>query len=194
MNEQELVDSSFKEKPCHSLLGEKIFYLAKTCCRIKEAGVAGSIAECGVYRGGSARLMATAFPDRKVYLFDSFCGFVQDDSIEVGFKKGHFADTSLDFIKEYLNDRPNCLFYQGWLPESAKEVDDKFCLIHMDMDHYESTIKSLNLFWPKLVEGGAIIFDDWEDDCCPGIKMAIGEFFSNKQELTIRGKQCVVFK
>lgn len=193
-DEQILIESSYRHKQSVSLLGDKLKFLAKVCCDISQKKIPGEVAECGVYKGGSARLIATAFPDKKIYLFDSYDGFEKDDSIGVGFPKGFFSDVTLDSVKEYLDDRPNCLFFKGWLPESAKGIDDRFCLIHMDMDHYDSTIQCLNFFWPKIVPGGAIIFDDWEDTCCPGVKKAITEFFPSNYELIISGNQCVVFK
>jgi len=194
LDEKALIEIAFKDKPFLSLLGDKMNFLAGVCLDISMKNIPGEVAECGVYKGGSARLLSTAFPRRKIHLFDSFCGFIKDDSIGVGFKKDEFSDTSLDAVKEYLDDRPNCLFFQGWLPESAKEVREHFCLIHMDMDHYDSTMESLNLFWPKLVAGGAIVFDDWDGHCCPGIRQAITEFFPDEQERIIHGNQCVIFK
>ena len=43
--------------------------------RIESAGIDGIVAECGVFRGGSAALLAAATsPARQVFLFDSFQG------------------------------------------------------------------------------------------------------------------------
>lgn len=168
-------------------------FLAEISCHVKDKNLAGNIAECGVYKGGGARLLATVFPHKNLFLFDSFSGFVVNDSNGGCFNKGAFSDVSLNSVKEYLSDKDNCLFFQGWLPNSAMAIRNPFCLIHMDMDHYESTIQSLKVFWPLLVAGGAIVFDDWEDACCPGIKRAIEEFFEGRDKI-VNGNQCVVFK
>jgi hypothetical protein len=194
LDENTLMQIAFKDRPCLSLLGGKMDFLAKVCFDVAKKNLAGEVAECGVYKGGSARLLSFAFPHKSIYLFDSFSGFLKDDSIGVGFKKDHFSDTSLESVKKYLDDRPNCRLIQGWLPDSAKEVCEYFCLIHMDMDHYDSTRQSLDFFWPKLVSGGAIIFDDWDDHCCPGVRQAINEFFPDDQERIIHDNQCVIFK
>jgi len=42
-------------------------------------GISGMVAECGVYKGDFACILARIFPDRKLYLFDTFSGFDKRD-------------------------------------------------------------------------------------------------------------------
>jgi O-methyltransferase len=68
---------------------------------IHAQAVAGSIAELGVYKGDFAKHLSAAFPDRKLYLFDTFTGFhEQDKDVEIreGFSTAseNFADTSVE--------------------------------------------------------------------------------------------------
>jgi hypothetical protein len=189
-----LLARAFAAKPDHSVLGEKRRLLAKVCCDIAAKNLPGHVAECGVYKGGAARILATAFETKDVLLFDSFQGFICDDSMPNQFHTGSFGDTSLEAVRAYLDDKPNCRFYPGWLPVSAKDVHAAFCFVHMDMDHYDSTSHALSLFWPKIVPGGAILFDDWDDVCCPGIRRAITEFFPDTQVLDIHQNQCLAVK
>ena len=54
----------------------------------------GHFAECGVYRGGTALLLARALSDdannRRLYLFDSFKGLPKvNENIDPWFSEGH---------------------------------------------------------------------------------------------------------
>ena len=42
----------------------------------------GAVAEVGVYRGEFAQYMNQAFPDRKLYLFDTFDGFDAEEALK----------------------------------------------------------------------------------------------------------------
>src|SRR5690554_2814099 len=46
---------------------------------VRERNIQGSVAELGVYKGDFSKLISEIFPDRKIYLFDTFEGFSQDD-------------------------------------------------------------------------------------------------------------------
>ena len=129
------ISSIFKDKENRSLLGGRLKNLAKVSIKIQNKKLNGNIAECGVYRGGSARLLATIFPEKKIFLFDSFQGMIENDSINTAYKpmkKGDFSNTSLDSVKEYLSDKSNCLFFQGWLPQSAYFLDTE---THKEEEH-----------------------------------------------------------
>jgi O-methyltransferase len=191
---ENMIREAFRDRPNVSCLGHKMDFLARACLEIKKRGIHGDVAECGVYKGGGARLLSTIFDDRRLFLFDSFSGFKVDDSSGGYFHRGAFSDSSLDSVKEYLSDKVNCLYFPGWLPGSAESVEGPLCFIHMDMDHYESTIESLKVFWPLVAPGGAVVFDDWEDVCCPGIRRAVVEFFPDLRDAVVEGDQVAVFK
>ena len=72
--------------------------------RIVEKKMPGFIAELGVYRGELAATLNRLFPDRTLYLFDTFEGFSQSDLSDGQEEKhpraavGDFQDTSLDMV------------------------------------------------------------------------------------------------
>lgn len=175
------IQEAFANKYNTSLLGHKLNFIESASKTILENNIEGDIVECGVYKGGSARLLATIFPNKKIYLFDSFEGMLENDTLESGHHiKGDFNDTSLESVKEYLSDKNNCLFYRGWLPESANFLSDEiFSLVHVDLDLYQSTKSAIEIFWPRLSNGGMMIFDDVNWTPCPGVDIAIQEFFQN---------------
>jgi O-methyltransferase len=120
----------------------------------------------------------------------------ESDTLTNGHKKGDFSDTSLEQVKEYLNDKTNCLYYPGWIPESANFLtSENFCLIHLDLDLYQSTSAAIKIFWPRLVTGGVMVFDDWEWKNCPGVKRAIEEYFVEiPHERKTNNNTCAIYK
>lgn len=168
----------------YSLLENKLYFVEQTALKIRSANLEGCIAEAGVYRGGCARLLASIFNDKSVYLFDSFEGMMENDEDKSGLhSKGNFSDVSLEEVQQYLKDKPNCKFFKGWFPKSAEFLsDEKFSFVHVDMDYYQSTKSCIDIFWNRLVLNGVMIFDDYEWMACPGVKKALDEFFTNRDD------------
>lgn len=139
----------------------------------------GDIAEVGVYKGGTAYILCNCAPSKKVYLFDTFTGMPSLEKDIDDHKGGDFSNTSLDSVQKYLSEYNNIEYRIGIFPETAKDLDCKFCLVHLDGDLYQTTLDGIEYFWPKLSIGGCIIFDDYEWHKCEGVKKAIDKFFSN---------------
>ena len=72
---------------------------------VSEKSLDGQVAELGVYKGKFAAEMNRLFPNKEIYLFDTFEGFCKED-VEIeeacGYsraKEGDFSDTSIDLVK-----------------------------------------------------------------------------------------------
>ena len=171
----------------HSCLDGKLLYLELLGQALKEVELPGLIAEAGVYRGGSAKLLATIFDDRPVLLFDSFTGMLENDTHNLGLHKlGDFNDCSLASVQEYLHDNTNCKFYPGWFPDTAKFfTDEEFAMVHLDMDYYQSTQAGIEVFWPRMVSGGIMVLDDYGWRSCPGVDQAFHEYFDSRDDYNI---------
>lgn len=160
----------------------------------------GSLAEVGVFQGGSAKLECLVKGDSKLYLFDTFEGMPKvNKSVDGVFNDGDFADTSLEDVRRYLSEFPNVVLHAGFFPESAVGTEaesDRFRFVHLDVDIYESTLKSLQFFYPRMVPGGIIISHDYNRLSAPGVKKAFSEFFADKRETVVSlwYSQCVVTK
>ncbi len=163
------------------------------------AGLPGDVAEVGVYRGGTARLLAkTLAATRKpIHLFDTFEGMPQTDPMRDTLRKGDFGETSFEDVKNYLRDCRDVRLYPGLFPETATPIQDSsFCLAHVDVDIYRSVLDCCEFFYPRLERGGVMIFDDYGDKSCPGARMAVDEFFSEKRETPcyLPTGQCIVVR
>ncbi|MEO0034391.1 MAG: hypothetical protein RLZZ501_414, partial [Pseudomonadota bacterium] len=73
--------------------------------------------------------------------------------------------------------------YPGWIPERFGEVADRrFCLVHIDVDLQQPTLDALAFFYPRLVPGGLIVFDDYGCSTCVGATAVVDAFLADKPE------------
>jgi O-methyltransferase len=152
--------------------------------------VPGDIIECGVYKGGTAamiaRILEECASEKKLYLFDTFEGMPETDGERDWHKKGDFSDTSLQAVKDFVGMEDRCVFKQGFIPETFAGMEDitiSFC--HIDVDIYRSILDCLNFAWPRMQPGGIIIFDDYGFPTCPGALLAVDEFFEGKDAIPL---------
>ncbi len=157
------------------------------------------VSEIGVYRGGTAKLISkvVAGNAQTVHLFDTFSGMPPTDSTKDLHKEGDFSDTMIDEVKKYLKDCNNVRFYQGFFPDTSGPVINlQFCFVHIDVDIYKSVLDCCEFFYPRMIKGGIMVFDDYGFLSCFGAKMAVDEFFSDKVESPcyLPTGQCFVIK
>ena len=102
---------------------------------------------------------------------------------------GIFARTSLKRVKSFLSGFDNFEFHPGVFPTTGLELspEEKFCLVHVDVDLYRSTYDACEFFYPRMVTGGIMVFNDYRVAKCEGATAAIDEFFEDKPEEIIFG-------
>ncbi|MEN8225201.1 MAG: TylF/MycF/NovP-related O-methyltransferase [Bacteroidota bacterium] len=153
--------------------------------RIEQDGIEGSLAELGVYKGDTARIMHLCAPERDLHLFDTFKGFPADDlqnetGKAAGYTTQHFADTSIEKVKSRIGAHQNIIYHNGYFPETTHNCQhEAFALVSMDADLHNPTKAGLEFFYPRLSEGGVILIHDYNsdwpelvkatDDFCAGI-------------------------
>jgi O-methyltransferase len=148
---------------------------------INKRSLPGSVAEVGVYKGKFARYINQYFPERKLYLFDTFEGFHKKDidvEKEQKFSSGaqDFSDTSVESVLSLMPHRDKCIPVKGFFPESAKEVNEPFVFVSLDADLYTPIYNGLQFFYPKLVKGGYIFIHDFNNDQYKGARKAVEQF------------------
>lgn len=158
---------------------------------IKDKNLDGEVAELGVYKGKFASEINKLFPNKKLYLFDTFEGFCNEDvNIENshGYSKakvGDFSDTSIELVKDKLLHKEQAIFIKGYFPKSIKEELPNFCFVSLDTDLYKPTYEGLKVFYPKLVKGGVIIIHDYNSTQFPGVKKAVKKFCSENNAFIV---------
>lgn len=170
--------------------------------------LSGDVAELGVWKGGSAKLIRDILRNeskiaKNLYLFDSFEGMKSINQVNDKHDIGDFSDTSVNEVKKLLSlaesegDIGLVAIKPGWIPGTFEGLENiQFSFIHIDLDLYESIKDALEFMYPRLVTGGAIIFDDYGYASCPGARKAVDEFVSKVGEnvLALRSGQAVLIK
>jgi O-methyltransferase len=145
----------------------------------------GSMAEIGVYRGGTAKILAHIADGagRKLHLFDTFGGMPNTDVQRDLLGEGDFANTSLEDVRSFLAPHRSPVFHQGEFPGTSGPVEnERFSLVHCDADIASSVEACCEFFYPRLVPGGVIVFDDYGFTSTPGAKKVSDAFFAAKPE------------
>jgi O-methyltransferase len=161
---------------------------------VAQRGIPGDVVECGVAEGGSAFLMAETLKmfgatDKKVYLYDTFEGmseptgkdvWVADNAISAvdhyfeGFGKTRY-DAFLEGLNQVDYPRENLIVVKGKVEDTIPSVmPERISLLRLDTDWYESTLHELVHLYPRLVEGGILICDDY--GCWQGAREAMDEY------------------
>lgn len=153
---------------------------------INKKKLIGNVAELGVYKGKFARYINLYFPDRLLYLFDTFEGFDKRDvqsettkSLSSG--EQDFSDTSVEAVLKRMPFPKNCKTMKGFFPDSVVNLNDNFVLVSLDTDLYEPIYAGLQFFYPKLVAGGYILIHDFNNDAYPGSRKAVEDFCRNQK-------------
>jgi Macrocin-O-methyltransferase (TylF) len=145
----------------------------------KNYNLKGDVVEFGTFTGGSTRVLASMFPEKKVFTIDHFEGLeetkkgvpVGSDWIEKAFsiynplyKDNHNVPKSLNELKERFEPYPNI---QMIVEDVHKLKNPNFygisevAICNVDVDIYEPTVSSLE-FLTKCVWNEVFIrFDDW---------------------------------
>lgn len=143
-------------------------------CRRLE-GVPGAAAELGVYRGFFARCINQLMPERKLYLFDSFEGFGADAGATEAFQTAH-RNTAVEKVLSIMPHPDSITVKPGFFPASLEGLEDRFCLVSLDVDFYQTTLEGLRYFWPRLEQGGYLLLHDWGSPKLPGVAAALADY------------------
>lgn len=166
---QQLVNSALSDK---ELTNDyvRLATLELLCRRLET--ISGAAAELGVYRGFFARCINQLMPQRKLYLFDSFEGFGSDTNASDAFQAAH-KNTAVEKVLSIMPCPEMVTVKPGFFPESLDGLEERFCLVSLDVDFYQTTLDGLRYFWPRLEPGGYLMLHDWGSPSLPGVAQAL---------------------
>ncbi len=166
-----------------SLLSGNEAFMIHSLARTQRA-VGGVMAEVGVFQGCSAKLISLGGRPERLHLFDTFEGLPQPDRAErSSMGPGHYA-ASLEAVRAYLSDQPNLVFHKGlFTGENTGCDDDRFSLVHLDVDLKEGTLACLAFFYPRMLPGGIIVSHDYS--YLPGVREAFDEYLTGRPERVV---------
>lgn len=177
-------------RSAHTMVGRRrLKNLAELVGRTIDDRIPGDYIETGVWRGGCCIMMRAmlAYKGRagsKVFVADSFEGLPPpSDGITPDVGDIHHTFDELRVSQEevaanftkygLLDDR--VVFLKGWFKDTLPKLKtNKFALLRLDGDMYESTMDALVALYPKLSPGGFIIIDDY--GCVPACKQAVTDY------------------
>ncbi len=159
--------------------------------------IKGDIAEVGVYRGGTAKIISHYKGNKKLHLFDTWEGLPQptktrDAAIHY---KGMF-NTPFEEVEAYFAEDKNVFFYKGFFPKETGDAIKtvKFSYVNLDVDLYKDTLACLKFFYPRMNKGAILTSHDYS--ALPGVYDAFQEFFQDKPEpiIELSGSQALIVK
>jgi O-methyltransferase len=152
-----------------------------------ERRVPGDMAELGVYKGLTAKLIHHYAPERTLHLYDTFQGFDTRDVEREATVRGRepaqnqFSDTTAEAVLRYITPKSSRVHvHAGFFPESVPESerDLRYCFVHLDADLYAPIMAGLEYFYPRMERAGFIVVHDF--NAWPGARRAVMEFFADK--------------
>lgn len=172
-------------RPTTLLTKAQLDLIENAVVTLEQRKVPGDYIEAGIWRGGAVILMRAlldvyGIAERKVFAADSFAGIPQNTRA-INDPVDSWRDrwvASLDEVRAniarfgLLDDRIS--FVVGFFEDSLKAVaKERFALVRLDSDSYDSVETSLDYLYPLVSTGGIVIIDDWH---LPGCRMAVLDY------------------
>lgn len=174
----------------------KVLFLLQ--CIKETENLEGNIIELGSWKAGNAILMAKFLKQikskKKIFACDTFDGIPTDDQfVENKIGKGMFSDARIEEISkkiEIFGVKKEIELIKGDFDDSLEQLEsEKFSLVFLDCNIYDSAKIAINFTYPKLSTNGIFISH------CYGIKkdshsfwgegIAVNEYLSSKPEKVI---------
>ena len=131
----------------------------------------GDFIECGVDRGGSTMCVINyvgreSFSGRTFYLFDTFSGLakeqMQPEEVTLNLSSKDRFPEVLDLVKETFSDHEFLRIIPGAVPNTLDAFEGgPVAYLHIDMNVALPECAAFEFFWPHLVKGAPVVFDDY---------------------------------
>lgn len=160
--------------------------------RVNQSQIPGDIAELGVYKGDTAWKLNLLFPDRTIYLFDTFEGFdardieTETDSCYSYAREGDFSDTNVETVLARFPHPEQAVVKKGFFPETAAGLSENhYAFVSLDADLYAPLFAGLEYFYPRLSPGGMILLHDYNNTRFRGAKQAVEDYEAAHGKLSL---------
>jgi O-methyltransferase len=168
---------------------ERIQNLARLAQRIEDESIPGDVVECGVYKGGTAAILARSATHsplaRTVWLFDTFQGMPPAsaaDGPEAANWVGNLSSSPArveNLLRRTGADVARVHIVSGLFQDTFPSLRiPQIALLNIDADWYESVKLCLETFYNAVVPRGFISIDDY--GAWPGCRRAVDEFFQSR--------------
>ena len=176
--------------PCFSDAKTIARFISLTDCYKRTLGIAGHMAEVGVFRGSCSLLLAKLAllyePNSitQVHAFDWFRKPTREEiASSGGYGYGDYYepyDRICELVEVQGLQRHVLLHRLNVLTELeaffCKHTHLEFKLILLDAgEHYDLVARSIRELWPRLCNGGIMVFDQFNHEVAPGETRAVRE-------------------
>jgi len=180
------------------IVKDNAWSLIQAVSHIHYNNVEGDFVECGVYEGRMLivfnKLQEHFKLNNEIYGYDTFEGMMGQNEMDTFTGKNlrpsvnlglSLKNAGMDQVKQNLQknhvDISNINLIKGDVMQtlnSEKNLPKKISILRLDTDYYESTLKELEVLYPRLESKGVLIIDDY--GFFDGCRKAVDDFFKDK--------------
>jgi len=168
---------------------DRIQNLTRLAQSVEDNQIPGDFIECGVYKGGTAALLARTATHsrlpRTLWLFDVFTGMPPStdvDGPEARSWVGNLKSSAVRverLLRRTGADLSRVRIVPGLFQQTLPTVRiPQIALLNIDADWYESVKLCLDTFYDAVASRGFVSFDDYH--AWPGCRLAVDEFFQSR--------------
>lgn len=179
---------------------ERCYALYQSLRHVIKNKIPGDLVECGVWKGGSAMLMALVLKgynetNRRIWLYDTFEGMTrpgeQDganelkewESLRVSDTKNNMCYSPIEEVRQHLSrtgyPADNFVWVKGKVEDTIPgKIPAAISLLRLDTDWYASTSHELLHLFPLVASKGVLLIDDY--GAWQGARKAVDEYFEGK--------------
>jgi len=159
-------------RPYTMLPYKRLAKLAELADECNRRGIPGAFVQCGVWRGGSAAVLASLANGRPVELFDTFEGCPQPGPEDVSMhgRLGEAGEAAAGMhhllgLLDRLDLRdPKVRVHPGRMEATLRLAVERIlgiALLHLDCDWYESTQICMQRLYVHVADKGYVMADDF---------------------------------
>ena len=82
----------------------------------------------------------------------------------------------MEMVKKNMPNPEKVVWKPGFFPASLEGLEERFCLVSLDVDFEQATLDGLRYFWPRLEKGGYLMLHDWGSPKLPGVAAALARY------------------
>ncbi|HRC54385.1 MAG: class I SAM-dependent methyltransferase [Myxococcales bacterium] len=145
----------------------------------------GDVIECGAYQGATSLLLAVLGRlnglSQRVLMLDTFAGMPEPSRFDLARRPGEFAPPTgwTEIIAqqaEELGVASRVEIHKGLFTETFDKIaprEPRFSFAHIDANIFEGTRDACEFVLPRITQGGAVVFDDYNGLLDLGARLAI---------------------
>jgi hypothetical protein len=183
---------------------ERMYALYQAVGHVVRQGIPGDLVECGVWKGGSAMVMALTLQalgdtGRRIWLYDTFAGMTRPGEIDRRARDGaemvtrweHFQRDGhnawtfapLDEVRTNVESTgypaDKLSYVQGEVEHTIPaQVPESIAVLRLDTDWYQSTYHEMCHLYPLLVRSGLLVLDDYGS--FEGARAAVDQYLAEQ--------------